>query len=141
MSGGENLVNLRTLLSDDDGQLADRCGLDESRLLEIQNLIDRTRIAFSEFKDVAITAQGILGCDRINGVFVDICHEAICTSSPTTFLWIYCTMSIVFVLGMFIVLFRGALLPPVPIAGLYENIYSNDQEDVRGGDGEKDDEF
>lgn len=108
------------LQSSDSQTIAAQCGINESRLVEIQTAVDETILAFSELESIVAQAQSVIECERINSVFDDIYHEAICDSAPTTFLWIFSTCFIVLILGMLIMLLRGALLPPVPADGGYE---------------------
>ena len=128
-SSKSDLLVLQILL-DTDTTIAAKCGLDEDEFSNIQLAVHDTEDAFKEFVEIVGGAQDALDCERINGIFVDLGHEAICGSASSTLLWIYCTMSIVFALGMFIILLRGALLPPVPISGAYGNVHSYDQEDA-----------
>jgi hypothetical protein len=120
-SATNNMSGLQAfLLSSDSQTFSAQCGINESRLVEIQTAVDETISAFTELESIVVQAQSIIECERINGVFVDIYHEAVCDSAPTTFLWMFCTCFIVLLLGMLIFLLRGALIPAVPVDGGYE---------------------
>lgn len=124
LSGAKNdMLGLQIFLSSADSQtFSAQCGIDEARLAEIQIAVDETILAFIQLESIALQAQSVTECERINGVFVDIYHEAICDSSSTTFLWIFSTCFVVSLLGMLIFLSRGALLPAVANGGGYESM-------------------
>ena len=109
--GVEGIDDLRTLIDTDATAILDICGITQERLDDLGVLIDESYNAFADFVAMAENNLDILECKAINDVFVDFYHDALCTSGPFSLMWIFATMMSVFVLGMAMILFRGALYP------------------------------
>ena len=109
--GVEGIDDLRTLIDTDATAILDVCGVTQERLDDLGVLIDASYNAFADFVAMAENNLDILECKAINDVFVDFYHDALCTSGPFSLMWIFATMMSVFVLGMAMILFRGALYP------------------------------
>ena len=109
--GVEGIDDLRTLIDTDATAILDVCGVTQERLDDLGVLIDASYNAFADFVAMAEDNLDILECKAINDVFVDFYHDALCTSGPFSLMWIFATMMSVFVLGMAMILFRGALYP------------------------------
>ena len=123
-----------TTIADTAITIAAECGLEENQFSVIQLAVHDTEVIFKEIVEIVGEAEDALDCERINGIFVALSHDALCGSASTTLLWIFWTMSIVLVLGMLIILLRGSLLPPLPNSEPYENsVHSYDQEGARVG--------
>ena len=123
---------LRTLLNEDPYNYTLFCGIDFEQLNAIQSALNGTLDAFAEFKIIARETTTILQCEKINKIFIDLYHKALCTSSPYTFAWIFLTTVIVFGLGMMLFFFRSALIPVVQIyEGIHvEEILENSDDDM-----------
>lgn len=109
--GAQSIDALKQMIENDPDTIRAACGISQQRLDEISGLIQQSFDAFENFVTVTTDATAILECEPINDVFVDFYHGALCTSGPTSLMWIFATMMAVYGLGMFIFLSRGALLP------------------------------
>jgi len=124
------ILSLKIMLDTEPETFIDACdNANSTRIAELSVVIDQSFEAFTEFVAITYEAADVLECPRINNVFVDFYHDALCTSGPYSLMWMFATMMAVYVLGMFIVLSRGALLPS-------EKIY-----DGTASDYERDDNY
>lgn len=109
--GIDGIGSLKTMLESDPDTIRNVCGMSVARFNELTVLINESLDAFTEFGGITNEAAGVLECSRINGIFVDFYHDALCTNAPYSLMWVFATMMAVYGLGMAIILFRGALLP------------------------------
>lgn len=125
--GIDGIASLKIMLESDPDTIRDVCAMTEARFNELAGLINESLDAFTEFGGITNEAAGVLECSRINGIFVDFYHDALCTNAPYALMWVFATMMAVYVLGMTIILFRGALLPTEKIYDGRD--YDRDQND------------
>ena len=71
--------------------------------------------SFDEVKSIGDSATNLLECEDINAIWVDIVHDAFCTSAPSAFNWMFASVTAVYSSGIMIYLIRGALLPTVDL--------------------------
>ena len=109
--GLEGIRELQALIEADSSTIQVVCGVTAQRLAELNSVMNDATNAFTEFVGITEKAVDILECERINNIFVDFYHEALCTNIPYSLMWIFSTMMAVYILGMLIVVFRGAMLP------------------------------
>lgn len=107
--GGIN--DLNTILQNDQATIEGICGGAPGSLDGVKGTLIVSAQKFSEFVSISENAVDILQCERLNDIFVDLFHDLLCTSTPYSLTWMFSTMMSVFILGMFMILFRGALLP------------------------------
>ncbi len=107
--GGIN--DLNTILQNDQATIEGICGGAPGSLDGVKGTLIVSAQKFSEFVTISENAVDILQCERLNDIFVDLFHDLLCTSTPLSLTWMFSTMMSVFILGMFMILFRGALLP------------------------------
>jgi len=105
------VIEMKEMLESEQADLEIICGGTPGSLDNAKSLLDKSVGEFDTFVAITNKARDVLDCPRINGIFVDFTHDALCTNIPGTFAWIFSTMATVFVLGMGIILLRGALLP------------------------------
>jgi len=118
------LVDLNIQLDVDQQTIENICGSAEGSLDSAKGSLLEAESKFKDFVAIADNASGAVECERINSIFVDIFHDALCTNGPYSLMWIFATMMSVFGLGMFMILCRGALLPSEVIG---------EHESARGG--------
>lgn len=111
--GLDSISQLQALIENDSSSIKTICGVTDQRLSELNGVMTDSVNAFTDFVGITERAVDILQCDRINDIFVDFYHNALCTNIPYSLMWIFSTMMAVYILGMLIVVFRGALLPTV----------------------------
>lgn len=107
----EDLEDLNKLLVDDSIDVQGKCNIDPNNYDELVYGIGNVTESFYELKNITADAKDAIACDKVNAVFVDLFHDALCDSFPMTLYWIFWTMTVVYALGMMIFLLRGALLP------------------------------
>lgn len=84
------------------------CGEPLNRLeVSLELAID----AFHELLEIGQDTVSLLICEDINQIYVDVMHDAMCTSAPTVLGWIFSSMISIYAGGMLIIILRGALLP------------------------------
>lgn len=111
--GLDSIRQLQDLIESDSNTIQVICGVTAQRLSDLSGVITESVNAFDNFVGITERAVDILQCERINNIFVDFYHNALCTNIPYSLMWIFSTMMAVYILGMLIILFRGALLPTV----------------------------
>lgn len=77
----------------------------------LEGALDNTVDVFRQLLNVGTNATNLLNCEDINQIWVDVGHNALCTSTPTALSWMFSTMTALYIFGIFTFLFRGALLP------------------------------
>lgn len=126
LQGGLNgIIDLKVILENDQQTLEAACGVGPGALDFTKTTLEASIAKFDEFVKIADKTIGVLECTRINGIFVDLFHGAMCTSAPSAFMWMFATMMAVYGLGMTIVLFRGALLPSIDTSLDYDHEQDN----------------
>jgi len=137
-----SVADLGAVLQNGNLDLATLCGIDQVKLKNITDSVDLSSTAFAEFAAIVNDAKNALECARINAVFVDLFHDALCTSSSDSFGWIFATGIVVYVFGMVVILCRGALLPAVVTERRYVGVESSSSQDreerYRGVDSSQD---
>ncbi len=132
--GLDGISDLRTTITSKSTLMIQVCGQSQERLDELKSSFDDCYDAFDSLVDLCEKNLDILDCKPINDVFVDFYHDALCTSGPYAYMWIFATMMNVFVLGMVMILFRGALYPSImnydPSSD--EKALENDDESTEG---------
>ena len=109
------LVDLNIQLDVDQETIENICGSPEGSLDSAKGSLLEAELKFKDFVAIADNASAAVECERINSIFIDIFHDALCTNGPYSLMWIFATMMSVFGLGMFMILCRGALLPSIKI--------------------------
>jgi hypothetical protein len=134
--GLDGIRQLQALIESDSTSIQVICGVTAERLSSLNGVMTDSVNAFSNFVDITERAVDILQCDRINSIFVDFYHNALCTNIPYSLMWIFSTMMAVYILGMLIILFRGALLPTVETFDATKGM-AHDEEDSYYGNNSK----
>ena len=129
-----SVADLGAVLQNGNLDLATLCGIDQVKLKNITDSVDLSSTAFAEFAAIVNDAKNALECARINAVFVDLFHDALCTSSSDSFGWIFATGIVVYVFGMVVILCRGALLPAVESERRYLGVQSSSQDREESND-------
>jgi len=126
--GVAGISSLKKMLDEEPDTILAACdNANPQRLTELSVVMEDSFGAFTQFVNITNKAADVLECSRINSIFVDFYHDALCTSGPYSVMWMFATMMAVFGLGMIIVLFRGALLPT-------EHIYVGEASEHERGD-------
>uniref|UniRef100_A0A7S3VC74 Uncharacterized protein n=1 Tax=Chaetoceros debilis TaxID=122233 RepID=A0A7S3VC74_9STRA len=123
------LVDINISLDVDQETIENICGSAEGSLDSAKGSLIEAESKFKDFVSIADNASRAVECERINSIFIDIFHDALCTNGPYSLMWIFATMMPVFGLGMFMVLCRGALLPS-DVIGEQESQRSHREDDA-----------
>lgn len=67
--------------------------------------------AFQEMSEIGLNTVGLLDCEDINQIYVDVMHDAVCTSAPLVLGWLFSSMIAIYIGGILIICLRGAFLP------------------------------
>lgn len=105
--------DLIDILKDKQGDFEVFCGGQPGDLNDFATTLNSTAVVFEEVENVGQNAIDLLNCEDINRIWIDLMHDAVCTSSPYALAYMFGTMTAIYVVGMFIFLLRGALLPEV----------------------------
>ena len=111
--GLDGISSLRTDIDSNSDLMIQLCGQSQASLDELKASFDDCYDAFDDLVGLCEKNLDILDCKPVNDVFVDFYHNALCTSGPYAYMWIFATMMNVYVLGMVMLLFRGALYPSI----------------------------
>ena len=106
-------TDLQSLLIANKENFALLCGGETDSLDNLESILGETILAFDEIIVIGNNATDLLSCQDINQIWIDVAHDAVCTSAPTALAWMFSTMSAIFIGGMIIFLLRGALLPTI----------------------------
>lgn len=131
--GLTGIADLRTLIETDASTIINICGTTQEVLDDLDGLFGQTFDAFSDFVSLAEKNVDVLECSRVNDIFVDFYHDALCTSGPYSLMWIFATMMAVYGLGMAVILLRGALYPSNVIGEAPENRGNEEYDSYRKG--------
>lgn len=111
--GTESAKDLQQLISEQQLQLEIACGGQPGSLDPLQNTITLTLEAFEDVMAIGDSTTDLLSCQDINSIWIDIVHDAVCTSAPSAFTWMFASITAVYASGILIFLFRGVLLPSI----------------------------
>ncbi len=109
----QQVADLNTLLKENKEDFENVCGGEEGSLDTLEKTFDDSLKALSEIQEIGTNATNLLSCEPINKIWVDLMHNAVCTSSPYALSYMFGTMTAIYIVGMVIFLCRGALLPEV----------------------------
>ncbi len=107
--------DVNTIFTQNKPDFEDFCGGGEGSLDNLEVTLLATVEAVNELEAIATNTTELLLCEDINQIWIDLMHDAVCTSSPKALAYMFGTMVAIYVVGMFIFLFRGALVPEVMI--------------------------
>ena len=86
-------------------------------------ILGHTFQAFQNFFSLVDQVFESIDCQKFNAIFEDLYYNSLCTSTPTTLVWIFATLITIYILGIFMFFGRGAMLPSEK-----ENIANNASE-------------
>ena len=104
-------TDLQVILAQNKADFEVYCGGGAGSLDTLELVLDDAVIAFDNLNEIGKNTTDLLACEGINGIWVDIMHDAVCSSSPTSLAWMFASMAAIYSVGIFIFLFRGALQP------------------------------
>ncbi len=107
--------DLQLLIDQRQNQFEMACGGQPGSLNPLLNTLGLTIEAFDEVLEIGNSTTDLLSCEDINSIWIDIVHEAVCTSAPSAFTWMFSSITGVYAAGIFVYMLRGALLPAVDI--------------------------
>ena len=96
-------------------------------------IMGHTFEAFQNFFGLVDQVFESIDCQKFNAIFEDLYYNSLCTSNPTTFVWVFATLIPIYILGIFMSFARGAMLPSEKekIANnAYETLVEGDEECV-----------
>jgi len=111
--GDQAVIDLRTLLEDNQKDFETRCGGAEGSLDGLKSSLTAIDNAFASFVSIGRDTRNLLECEPINQMYKDLYHEGVCRKMPNTMFWMFVTMLLVLFFGMIIISLRGALVPGV----------------------------
>mmetsp|Transcript_30085 Transcript_30085/g.34977 ORF Transcript_30085/g.34977 Transcript_30085/m.34977 type:complete len:503 (+) Transcript_30085:54-1562(+) len=100
------------------------CGGGPGSLDEFVATLTLAVTSIDDVKDVAESATDLLTCKDINDIWIYIAHDAICTSAPLAFAWMFSSMVGIYIAGMIVFMLRGAMIPSEDIND--KGVYNND---------------
>ncbi len=115
---------LQQLVSEKQQQFELACGGQPGSLDNLKSTIDLALVSFEDVIDIGDSTTDLLTCQDINSIWIDIVHDAVCTSAPSAFTWMFSSITAVYVSGIFIYLLRGALLPAIDVKEAYPDYES-----------------
>ena len=74
-------------------------------------ILGHTFQAFQNFFSLVDQVFESIDCQKFNAIFEDLYYNSLCTSTPTTLVWIFATLITIYILGIFMFFGRGAMLP------------------------------
>jgi hypothetical protein len=105
------------------------CGGEEDSLDPLKNIIAAALEKFDDVAEIGESTTDLLSCEDINSIWIDIVHDAMCTSAPSAFTWMFSAITSVYGAGTMIYLLRGALLPSLDSdAKGRHDVYDDDDE-------------
>ena len=87
------------------------CGGGAGSLDNLTSTLKSTSQVFEDVEEIGQNTTNLLKCEDINRIWVDLSHDAFCTSSPYALGYMFGTMTAIYIVGMLIFLMRGAMLP------------------------------
>ena len=111
------------------------CGGGAGSLTPLVTTLEEGAVLFDDLLDVGANATEVLNCEEINQLWVDIVHDGLCYHAPLALSWMFSSMLAIYIGGMLIFIFRGALLPTelVP-SGEYSKGLDNINPKAQAGD-------
>ena len=91
-------------------------------VLTALSLIDE---AFEKIISITKVLSEIIACERVNSIYVDLIYEATCTDMPYALTWMFAMLLIFSSLGLTIITFRAAILPPKKALDYHDRIIDN----------------
>ena len=82
--------------------------------------------AFLKIIEITVTLSSIIECERVNSIYVDLIHVGACEDIPYALTWMFAMLLIFSSLGLLIITFRAAMLPPKK-ASDYHDFHKGDQ--------------
>ncbi len=124
-------MELKTLVAQNQQQFENMCSGQPGSLDPLLEMLSLALDAFDDVTEIGFSTSDLLTCEGINTIWVNIAHDAMCTSAPDAFAWMFSSIMLVYVSGMFIYLLRGALLPSTDLNDDYNtDEYHDDDEGV-----------
>lgn len=118
--GSAAAKDLEILVRENQADFESYCGGGTGSLDPLLTTLGLALVAFDDMIVIGDQATDILTCEDINSIWVDIVHDAICTSAPSAFTWMFASITAVYASGIFIYLMRGALLPAADLNDGYK---------------------
>ena len=104
-------TQLQGLFAAQKQQLETVCGGGPGSFDSLESALVQSATTFDEVITIGSDAIDLLSCENINPIWVDIMHDAVCTDAPSALGWMFSSMLVIYIGGMLIFIFRGALLP------------------------------
>ena len=115
--GHKAATDLQFLIENNKREFEQLCGGDEGSLDPLEVTIELVIEAFHDIIEIGDSATDALTCKDINSIWIDIVHDAVCTSAPSAFTWMFSSITAIYFSSIFIFMLRGALLPSKDIGG------------------------
>lgn len=94
-------------------------------------ILGHTFQAFQNFFGLVDQVFESIDCQKFNAIFEDLYYNSLCTSTPTTLVWIFATLITIYILGILMFFARGAMLPSEKekiVNNAFETILEGDEE-------------
>ncbi len=127
--GTSAATEFQTLIELNQGEFENQCGGQAGSLDPLVETLSLAVDHFDDLLEIGDRTTDLLSCEGINSIWVDIVHDAVCTSAPCAFMWMFTSTMIVYVSGILIYFLRGALLPSEDVrdVGTYRgDVYDDD---------------
>jgi len=138
--GSITALELQILIKVNQERFENECGGQSGSLDPLLPLLTMVIDAFKDLDEVGESATDLLNCESINSIWVDLAHEAVCTSLPGAFAWMFSSITGVYVAGMLTYLLRGALLPSKDVKDVH-SVYHDDVDSDSGSESYSEDEL
>lgn len=129
--GTRSAKDLQQLITINKNDFEQYCGGAAGSLDPLQETLGLAIDAFDDVMAIGNSTTDLLSCQDINSIWVDIVHDAACTSAPSAFTWMFSSIMAVYFSGIVIYLLRGALLPDEDINDeCFDNdsVYTDDED-------------
>ena len=123
---------LDELIDSNKADFENMCGGGAGSLDPLQETMGLALDAFDDIIGIGNSTTRALSCYDVNSIWIDIMHDAVCTSAPSALTWMFSSIMLVYISGIFIFLLRGALLPSLDMDGAYDDDseYTDDDDDA-----------
>ncbi|GFH61778.1 hypothetical protein CTEN210_18254 [Chaetoceros tenuissimus] len=94
-------------------------------------ILGHTFQAFQNFFGLVDQVFESIDCQKFNAIFEDLYYNSLCTSTPTTLVWIFATLITIYILGILMFFARGAMLPSEKekiVNNAFETLIERDEE-------------
>lgn len=86
--------------------------------------------AFIEIIAITNVLSDVIACERVNSIYVDLIYVATCTDMPYALTWMFAMLLIFSSLGLTILTFRAAILPPKKALDYHDNTTNERVEEI-----------